>query len=100
MFVKKEKLVSYGVWGNMRAEFLKTKHPQIYYSMANNNELASYLQGYQEAYSQKASELSTELERRYKIDDDLRNRSVAQWCTAQWRVHCEVRETLKKEIQS
>lgn len=50
-----------GVWGHSREEYLKTENPKMYKMLIETGELEEYLNGYQDAYSTKASKLTQKL---------------------------------------
>lgn len=89
----------YGVWGRMRAEFLKREHPAIYRHLMNSGELMEYLEGYQRAYSKRAAELDAELSKSRGLDDILMERDPLRWIVLAGQIHLEVLRRLKAEIQ-
>ena len=89
----------YGVWGQMRAEFLKREHPAIYRHLMKSGELMEYLDGYQRAYSKRAAALDAELSKARGLGDVLMKRDPLRWILLAGQIHLEVLRRLKAEIQ-
>ena len=95
----KEPSEFYGVWGRMREEFLKRKHPAIYRHLVKSGELMEYLDGYQQAYSKRAAALDAELSKERGLTDDLMERAPLRWILLAGQIHLEVLRQLEAEIQ-
>ena len=89
----------YGVWGRMRAEFLKREKPAIYRHLMKSGELMDYLDGYQRAYSKRAAELDAELSKERELDEVLMERDPLCWIVLAGQIHLEVLRRLEQEIQ-
>ncbi len=89
----------YGVWGRMRAEFLKREKPAIYHHLMKSGELTEYLEGYQRAYSKRATELDTVLSKERGLDDVLMERDPLHWIVLAGQIHLEVLRQMEDEIQ-
>lgn len=88
----------YGVWGRMRAEFLKKERPAIYRHLMNSGELMEYLEGYQRAYSKRTAELDAELSKEQGLDNVLMERDPLRWIVLAGQIHLEVLRRLEAEI--
>ena len=88
----------YGVWGRMRAEFLKREKPAIYRHLMKSGELMEYLEGYQRAYSKRAAELDAELSKARGLDDVLMECDPLCWIVLAGQIHLEVLRRLEYEI--
>lgn len=95
----KEPSKFYGVWGRMREEFLKREHPAIYRHLVKSGELIEYLDGYQRAYSKRATALDAELSKERGLTDDLMERDSLRWILLAGQIHLEVLRRLEQEIQ-
>lgn len=89
----------YGVWGRMRAEFLQREYPSIYRQLAESGELMSYLDGYQRAYSKRATALDEQLSKELGLTDALMERDSLRWIVLAGQIHLEILRRLEKEIQ-
>ena len=89
----------YGVWGRMRAEFLKREKPAIYRHLMKSGELMEYLDGYQRAYSKRAAALDADLSKERGLTDDLMERDALQWILLAGQIHLEVLRQMEDEIQ-
>ena len=88
-----------GVWGQMRAEYLKENNPDLYEELKESGELEEYLNGYQIAYSNRAEKLSKEMSEERGINEELYNKDSLEWILETEKIQEEIKEILKKEIQ-
>ena len=89
----------YGVWGQMREEFLKREKPTIYHHLMKSGELMEYLDGYQQAYSKRAAALDAELSKEKGLTVGLMERDPLRWILLAGQIHLEVLRKLEQEIQ-
>lgn len=89
----------YGVWGRMRADFLRKKHPAVYRRLAESGELTGYLEGYQQAFSKRADVLDAQLSEECGLTDELMERDALQWILLSAKIHEEISKRLREEIQ-
>lgn len=87
-----------GVWGHLKEEHLKKKEPEIYKSLKETGDLEKYLEGYQTAYSNRATKLTEKLEEERGINEKLYSRDSITWLLEAEKVQEEVRAILEKEI--
>ncbi len=95
----KEPSEFYGVWGRMREDYLKREKPAIYRHLVKSGELIEYLDGYQRAYSKRATALDAELSKERGLTDDLMERDSLRWILLAGQIHLEVLRRLEQEIQ-
>ena len=88
-----------GVWGQMRAEYLKENNPDLYEEMKESGEFEEYLNGYQIAYSNRAEKLSKEMSAERGVNEELYKKDSLEWILETEKIQEEVKEILKKEIQ-
>ena len=89
----------YGVWGRMRADYLKREKPAIYRRLERSGELHEYLKGYQRAYSKRAGALDAQLSQERGLNDALIDRDPLRWIVLAEQIHLEVLRRLEQEIQ-
>lgn len=87
-----------GVWGNMYAEYLKAKSPNIYELLKKNNQLDSFLQSYQNAYAAKARMMEAELAAERQVDDYLYEKNRLDFHLQMYKIQAEVREKLRQQM--
>lgn len=97
MMRKKEEF--YGVWGRMRADFLREKKPAVYRRLEESGALKSYLDGYQQAFSQRADVLCAELSSEHDLTDELLKKDALCWLLLSAQIHEEILRQLREEIQ-
>ena len=95
----KEPSEFYGVWGRMRKDYLKREKPAIYRHLMKSGELMEYLDGYQRAYSKRATALDAELSKERGLTDDLMERDSLRWILLAGQIHLEVLRRLEQEIE-
>ena len=88
-----------GVWGHLREEYLKNEKPTMYKMLIETGELEEYLNGYQEAYCTKASNLTKKLEEEIGVNDELYKTDAIEWILETEKIQEKVKETLEIEIQ-
>ena len=89
----------FGVWGQMREEFLKEKEPALYKSLMETKELEKYLEGYQRLYSNRAEKLAEELSAERGVTEELYKNDPLEWILQSEKIQEDVRATLAEEIQ-
>lgn len=94
---KKEEF--YGVWGRMRADFLREKNPAVYRRLKESGNLISYLEGYQQAFSKRADVLGTQLSEERGLTDALLENNALEWLLLSAQIHEEILRRLREEIQ-
>ena len=87
-----------GVWSHSREEYLKSENPTMYKMLIETGELEEYLNGYQEAYSRKASSLTQKLEAENGVNEELYKTDALEWILESEKIQEVVKETLEKEI--
>ena len=89
----------FGVWGQMREEFLKEKEPELYKSLVETKELEKYLEGYQRLYSNRAEKLAEELSAERGVTEELYQNDPLEWILQSEKIQEDVRVALAEEIQ-
>ena len=89
----------FGVWGQMREEFLKEKEPELYKSLVETKELEKYLEGYQRLYSNRAEKLAEELSAERGVTEELYKNDPLEWILQSEKIQEDVRVALAEEIQ-
>ena len=89
----------YGVWGQKREGYLRTKKLEVYDSLVSSGELEDYLARYQEEYSARAEKMAEELASERGIDAQLYKRDSLKWILESKKIQEEVQSKLEKEIQ-
>ena len=88
-----------GVWGKMREDFLRENQPEFYKSLKRSGKLLAYLEKYQETFSKRAEDLTTEMQLEYGVDEKFLQNDSIGWLTNSMKIFLVVREKLKAEIQ-
>ena len=89
----------YGVWGQLREEYLRTNKPEEYSSLISSGELENYLASVQEEYSARAERLANELARERGINPQLYKTDSLKWLLESEKIQEELQSRLEKEIQ-
>lgn len=88
-----------GVWGHLREEYLKAYKPELYKSLLATGEIEKYLNGYQQAYSNRADKMALVLAEERGVNDELYKKDAIHWVLESEKIQEEVNVALTKEIQ-
>ena len=88
----------FGVWGQMREEFLREKEPELYNLLIERGKLEEYLTNYQVAYSNRAEKLAEELSEERGVTEKLYQNDSLEWILKSEKIQEDIRAKLAEEI--
>lgn len=88
----------WGTWGNLRAKYLLKNEPKLYYALQAKGKLELYLDGYQEAYTERQDQLVERYEKKFQVYPELRTLNYPLYLSRKMQALQAVRQELTKQI--
>ena len=88
----------YGIWGDMRRDYLHRTQPEEWKRMLDAGTLDQYLRDYEDMMFEQSEALTAAICKRDGVTEDLKKRDVMKWIRAYNSVLAEVREILRYEV--
>mgnify|MGYP000941729499 CR=1 FL=1 len=100
MQITEEKILTtfYGLWGDMRRDYLHRTQPTEWKRMLDEGTLEQYLNDYEDMMFEQEERMTAEICKRDGVTEELKKRDVMQWIRRYNSVLAEVRERLAAEI--
>lgn len=95
---KNAKTPFYGIWANLREEYMQSEQLGLYNEMVQAGELLPYLKNQQKQYSEKFSDLVERMMVMENVNDELQAQNQMEWVGRVNNIRARVREMLTEEI--
>ena len=95
-----EKIPYFGLWSDLRKNYLKTEKPADYEQLARENLLIEYLESFNEKYRDRFNNMVERQMEREGVDEELKIKNPLEWVGRVNNIRAQVKEILTSEICS
>lgn len=100
MEIEDEKIPYFGIWSDLRRNYLKAEKPDEYEQLARENMLIEYLESFEESYRDRFNDMVERQMEREGVDEELKIKNPLEWVGRVNNIRSQVKEILTSEICS
>ena len=95
-----EKIPYFGLWADLRKNYLKAAKPAEYEKLARENLLIEYLESLNDSYRDRFNDMVERQMEREGVDEELKIKNPLEWVGRVNNIRSQVKEILTSEICS
>ena len=95
-----EKIPYFGLWADLRKNYLKAEKPAEYEKLASENLLIEYLESVNDRYRDRFNDMVERQMEREGVDEELKSKNPLEWVGRVNNIRSQVKEILTSEICS